>query len=389
MKNIKIFLLTLLVIHASIINLRLFAANNSNLYIQMIANILLLIGISKDLMIFWKKYRILNCTAILFSLSYLYSTYHVWHIPTQISLMSPYTSILQFLKVITLLFFIEYINEHKKTIIFLKLFLYITGIYLIIANINIILGFKSEFGKIDISIIGDKFIVSYLNLFWISLFTQYQIFNKSKFNITNYRLLIITACSISIIAQCSTAVIVSAFMIGFSFFPHIYKFLKKPFFICTSILILDIGFYLFYALILKIPSIQYLIVNILGEDLTLTSRTIIWEALATILNKQPIWGFGPGNETWVVKDLINLTNAQNGLLHTYLGIGIIGLICYFMLLYRIIQYNNKNFSFILFFLYGLIIASMIEVTLETSFLCYASFMLLQNQIKSTPIKIIK
>jgi O-antigen ligase len=379
MTNHKIFILTLLAIHASIIDLRFLSSNNVNLYIQMIANILLLIEISKYLSILWKKYKTLNWSAILFSLSYLYSTFNIWHSEIPFSLVSPYTSILQFLKVITLLFFIEYINESKKTILFLKYFLYIVGGYLIIANINIITGIKIKGNDMDISIIGDKFITSYLNLFWISIFAQYQLFTKNKFQLFKYRVLIILSCITASISQCSTGIIVGIFMIGSTYFQNFYKILQRPMIICISILILDLGGYLFYNLVLSIPFIQNIIVNGLGEDLTLTGRTLIWEALATILNERPIWGFGPGNETIVIQNLINLTNAQNGLIHTYLGIGIIGIICFFILLYNIVQ--RSKYSVIIFFIYGLIIASTIEVTLETSFLCYATFMILQNPSK--------
>ena len=82
---------------------------------------------------------------------------------------------------------------------------------------------------------------------------------------------------------------------------------------------------------------KYIVVDVLGEDLTLTTRTNIWAALLSILSDEPLWGYGPGNETVVVGGLLNLTNAQNGLLHTYLGVGAVGVFFFLLLLSGIVR----------------------------------------------------
>ena len=45
--------------------------------------------------------------------------------------------------------------------------------------------------------------------------------------------------------------------------------------------------FLLYETILAIPSVQYLIVDILNEDLTLTGRTYIYTRMLDLMDTQP------------------------------------------------------------------------------------------------------
>lgn len=123
---------------------------------------------------------------------------------------------------------------------------------------------------------------------------------------------------------------------------------------------------------------KYIVVDVLGEDLTLTTRTNIWAALLSILSDEPLWGYGPGNETVVVGGLLNLTNAQNGLLHTYLGVGAVGVFffcCYYL---ELLENEITESKYFVSFLLGLVVASIVEVSLSSLFLCYSSFLLIAN-----------
>ena len=48
------------------------------------------------------------------------------------------------------------------------------------------------------------------------------------------------------------------------------------------------AFFLLYETILAIPSVQYLIVDILNEDLTLTGRTYIYTRMLDLMDTQPL-----------------------------------------------------------------------------------------------------
>ena len=102
-------------------------------------------------------------------------------------------------------------------------------------------------------------------------------------------------------------------MLMFSYIPvRYYHILYRPLGVSILILILDLFFFFLHSYILDLSMVKYIVVDVLGEDLTLTTRTNIWAAFVYILSDEPLWGYGPGNETAVVGGLLNLTNAQNG-----------------------------------------------------------------------------
>ena len=291
---------------------------------------------------------------------------------------SPYTAILEFTKVICAVFFMQYIRETKNVSTFLKYFLIILGAYLFVANIEALGGKENG---IDICLLGDKFVLSYTNLFWISLFCYYRYFKTYHFNMLQYRILLMLAFVVSSVIGCATGVIVATSMLLLSLIDvsFISKIMVSPLNLIIAILVCDLGFYLTYETILKNNFVQYVIVDLLGEDLTLTTRTIIWERLDTILDLEPLWGFGPANETIVVQCLIDLTNAQNGILHNYLGVGIIGVASYLLLLYAILKtVHLRKPNPIIYFFFGLVVASVVEVCLTTISLCYLSFLIICN-----------
>ena len=154
-------------------------------------------------------------------------------------------------------------------------------------------------------------------------------------------------------------------MLMFSYIPvRYYHILYRPLGLSILILILDLFFFFLHSYILDLSMVKYIVVDVLGEDLTLTTRTNIWAALVYILSDEPLWGYGPGNETAVVGGLLNLTNAQNGLIHTYLGVGAVGVFFFLLLLsgiVRKIKLRNQNTLFL--FLLGLLVASVVEVSL--------------------------
>lgn len=378
MKSKYIFLLSLLLVHSTFVDLRPLSANNLNLYVQMLSALFLILLVLKKYSLFFAKYKLLNISLGLFVTAYSISTYNVWHKHVLIALMSPYTSILEFVKVICTVFLMQYIRETKNVSTFLKYFLIILGAYLFVANIEA-LGGKAN--GMDICLLGDKFVLSYTNLFWISVFCYYGYIKTYHFNLLQYRILLLLSFVISSVIGCATGVIVTTSMLILSLvdISFISKIMVSPLNMIVTILVCDLGFYLTYESILKNDFVKYIIVDLLGEDLTLTSRTIIWDRLDNILDLEPLWGWGPGNETTVVQNLINLTNAQNGILHDYLGVGVIGVTAYLILLYSILKTAHmKKPNTITYFFFGLVVASVVEVCLTSISLCYSSFLIICN-----------
>ena len=122
MKSKYIFFLALLLVHSTFVDLRPLSANNINLYVQMLSALFLIVLVLRNYSLYFAKYKLLNVSLGLFVTAYSISTYNVWHKHVLIALNSPYTSILEFTKVICAVFFMQYIRETKNVSTFLKYF---------------------------------------------------------------------------------------------------------------------------------------------------------------------------------------------------------------------------------------------------------------------------
>ena len=68
-------------------------------------------------------------------------------------------------------------------------------------------------------------------------------------------------------------------MLMFSYIPvRYYHILYRPLGLSILILILDLFFFFLHSYILDLSMVKYIVVDVLGEDLTLTTRTNIWAA---------------------------------------------------------------------------------------------------------------
>lgn len=367
-------LLSILCVHGVFIHLwPLQQFGNLDLYIQVLC-CLLILGIVYLKYRLRPKYRKLNYSLLFLSISYSISTYKVWHDKTGVDLMSPYYSIMQYLKIIAFILLVEYLVESGKQFRFVKYTTAIIGLYAIPCSLYY---FSQKPGDSYFeTLIGDKFLTFYALIFFVSLYAQYNSIPKSKF-----RIYIILTAILAYFSAASTIAVISGviFMLTFASDKLIGK-ITKPSLITLSLPTIDILFFVFVSAILLIPAIAYFVVNVLHEDLTMNTRTLIWQELLLILDERILWGFGPGNETSVFKCLLNSTNAQNGILHLYFGIGIIGVCLFLYLFYRILCCVQRRESrYLLFFIIALIVASTIEVTFNSEFICYAAAMILFNK----------
>lgn len=387
MKN-RLFILTFLFIHASIVSIQsideIFI--NGHLYVQMLCCISSIGVCFNNGLTFYYRYKKLNRVCILFFISCCISTFLIWQQPP-FHLASPFTSLLYALKVISSLFVIEYVQHNKMSRHFLSFIFKIICLYLFIADISVLRLPIADYGGRDICFLGNKFTLSYLHLFMCPLFYKlYRPYERDKTqNKILYFLILAWVAYISFYVQCTT-VLIAPFIILLCHIVHkyIYNIVSNFLFVISSILILDIGMLIYFALLIQ-NDVFNQIIFALGEDSSLTGRTIIWNAIISILPNRPLWGFGPANSTYVVGNLLGLTNAQNGLIDAYLSIGAIGLVLYFYVLYSIynlVRYNKENLA-LYYFLVCLVIFSVVEITIDERFLVYASFLLLTNYKKES------
>lgn len=224
----------------------------------------------------------------------------------------------------------------------------------------------------------NKFDFSYLILFWLVLYRmlhpQWTWFYKIKYGLLSLFSLFMTTW-----IGCSTGYLCIAFVwLCILLEKKLPAFLFKKSCLILALPILDLSFFFFYSFILDIPSVSYFIENVLGKDSSLTGRIYIYQEISNIIMNNPFFGVGPRNGTIAMAYLLNLPNAQNALLYLYLEIGCIGLFLYFWIYYKIIEkstINNYNSSLIIF-LYGMILASMVEINIGVNYLCYICLLMI-------------
>lgn len=79
-----------------------------------------------------------------------------------------------------------------------------------------------------------------------------------------------------------------------------------------------------YEVVLDISFVQYLIEDILHEDLTLTGRTVIYAKMLDLIEEQPWFGYGNGTASFFTWYYMSMPNTQNGLLNDYIDWGMVG-----------------------------------------------------------------
>ena len=117
--------------------------------------------------------------------------------------------------------------------------------------------------------------------------------------------------------------------------------------------------------------VQYVVVDILGEDLTLTGRLGIYEILLEAMAQNPLWGWGQGNGMSFLGYFFSTPNAQNGLFNYITDYGIIGAGLLLCLLYTVCKRVQDEQSYpLLALIFTFIILSSVEITFNLQFITY-------------------
>lgn len=255
--------------------------------------------------------------------------------------------------------------------------------YIIITDLDILINGTHSSGSGYL--LGNKFTVSYLHMF---LAVIYKVYHKIKRPAHNYYVpLLCLALVVAITVQCSTTVVGVMLLFVFHYIKIVYKII--PYNRITFILLIagSILFAFFYAYILEIPFVQYLIVDILGEDLTLTGRIYIYNAVLNVIELNPLWGMGIGNSYQLLYYLFGYPNAQNGFINLFLEQGIIGCIITMIITLHLVnnQHKQRSGDFttpIIILVFVMIFLALVEITID---LWYVFFLTLL-QITDKDIK---
>lgn len=279
--------------------------------------------------------------------------------------------------------FIEQLAIIGKVKILLKTLFTCIGVLLIFVDIDAMLHVVVN-DDIGGYLIGNKFNVTYLNLYFCAIYSMMH--PKLDSHTRIYLLFFIAVLIIvSIHTQCSTTV-----MGGFTFLILIFfmgnkwkRILSKPVTFIITLLICDVLFFFFTTWFLQFDFVQDFIVNVLHEDMTLTGRLGIYLDIQDAFAESPWIGYGLGNSGIISKMYTGAYDAQNGLVDLFIQVGIIGCLIYVFILFKLFQQIKDKYEMvfpIVVFIYSILMISMVEIPFKTEFIIIS--MLLLTEYKS-------
>lgn len=198
-----------------------------------------------------------------------------------------------------------------------------------------------------------------------------------KYNKLTLSSFVITAVSFAtvILAFSATSVIG---MTVFTLFLLLALINKMPNFLnIITYLAINIA-YFFGVIILRLQeAFAFIIVDMLGRDLTFTGRTKIWDSVLAAFAKSPVFGVGE-IENQASRDLIGATHAHNYYLDLLYKSGLPGFLIFFAILIicGVALYRNRKNGKIPFIVSGAICAFMIMLQSEAYYNIYYFFSIL-------------
>lgn len=198
-----------------------------------------------------------------------------------------------------------------------------------------------------------------------------------KYNKLTLSSFVITAVSFAtvILAFSATSVIGMTVFILFLLLALINK--MPNFLNIITYLAINIA-YFFGVIILRLQeAFAFIIVDMLGRDLTFTGRTKIWDSALAAFAKSPVFGVGE-IENQASRDLIGATHAHNYYLDLLYKSGVPGFLIFFAILIicGVALYRNRKNGKIPFIVSGAICAFMIMLQSEAYYNIYYFFSIL-------------
>ena len=251
----------------------------------------------------------------------------------------------------------------KELISIIILFLLI----LLFVNDVLLVAIPYDFNNPDeIYLVGNKFLVSYYHSFLGCLvYSQYNNKQKRSFTFILYNIFVIF---VNKRVNCTTGIIMSITIILMAHFPNtIKKILTYPKTFLASLCIENILIWSGVAIFTH-PFVVYLITNVFHKSANMTGRLQLYSITLDLVKNKPLFGYG--HLTNIYRNTVGYGNAQNGLFHIVTQAGIIGAIVYFSMVYCGLKKGNAKYDSygIIMYIYGMLVASAIEISLSTQFI---------------------
>lgn len=231
----------------------------------------------------------------------------------------------------------------------------------------------------DVFLVGTKFSVVYMHFYLISFFfadknIELRTIRESSLNNILLGVLLIVTMTVSIKLGTATGIVGTVALLLFLWLSerNIGAFLNsKSFFVA---LIASLLFAVFVEIILSNSMVTYIITQLLGKDVTLTFRTVIYSMFPNIMKERWFWGFGYGTGYEVLMRY-GIVDAQNGIFDWIQQIGVFGTmllaiwLCIAMKQPRnLCDINHSDVRSLTALAYVFVLLATVEITFSSKFL---------------------
>lgn len=239
-------------------------------------------------------------------------------------------------------------------------------IFILLINGNLIECIQNE--KL---FLGGKFPTVYSFIFYLMFFCMYWSGNKVfPFSMKKKLFLFISIICIwmSYLLQASTGIIaITIFVLLELFGEKIVSFMNKPMMIIL-LLVISFSVIFFLNIILNNSLVQYIIIDILHEDLGLTGRMQLYKLLYNLLHKAGIFGNGFGSYVTSTLEYHGWANSQNGLAEIILTYGYAGAIAFIAIIFESYRKNKMIVNSLSITIITFIIVAVVEIPYDAKFL---------------------
>ncbi len=240
----------------------------------------------------------------------------------------------------------------------------ITGVFCVISLLSILIQGTSPDGTTITYFFGNKFATSYFFLMFAGL-SQVRYHDHIQQNLL-YRFgavaLALIAIAISGWIYCSTSMVAGMVLAVAPLLPKsLRRFAMHPVTVVVVMLLCAV-FPLLMEPIMSSKLVQYVVVNVLGESLSLTGRKKIYRYLLDVIAARFAFGYGYGNDA--VWQVVGFGNAQNGLMQYMVDYGACGTVFFLGTVYGCVK-KAKNIDWVwgaFALLYAMIVASLVEIS---------------------------
>lgn len=248
-------------------------------------------------------------------------------------------------------------------------------------------------GRYELYLVGDKFSVSYLHMSFLGL---WMVFNRKSivsYRYSRWKMALLAAffLIVAIRIDCMTAVVGCAVLVLLLVLLESRQGEKALKLTSTSMLFLlivgSVVFAFIAEIILSMPIVTTLVTKVLGRDISLTGRTMIYMLYTQTIPDHWLTGYGYGNAYNVTSTLFGFDNVQNAILQWVLQIGVIttaALIAFLLFVFSgITKSDTRNMPSILAIvalIYTFVILGSVETTFNMLFvLCFALIFMLVHE----------